>query len=103
MWRYGQDALFGRDYGASIDPTNPNNFVNLKGNEAPYTPDLAFTIRFEHTYRLQNGMEFKPGMNYHWESSSYVLHGIWINILMTKVVVMVQLFLSATENYTDKR
>ena len=72
MWRYGQDALFGRDYGASIDPGNPNNFVNLKGNEAPYTPDLALTVRFEHTYKLRNGMELKPGVNYHWEAESYV-------------------------------
>ena len=35
-------------------------------------PDLAFTIRFEHTYRLQNGMELKPGINYHYETDSYV-------------------------------
>tara|TARA_B100001248_G_scaffold257659_1_gene240569 strand:+ start:258 stop:2984 length:2727 start_codon:yes stop_codon:yes gene_type:complete len=104
MWRYGQDALFGRDYGASIDPTNPNNFVNLKGNEAPYTPDLAFTIRFEHTYRLQNGMEFKPGMNYHWESSSYVTP--WN---MDKHVndeggcIGPNYFCQPVENYTDKR
>ena len=75
MWRYGQDWLFARDYGASIDPTNPNNFVNLKGNEAPYTPKLALTARYEHTWKLNNGMELKPGVNYHWEDSSYVT--IW--------------------------
>ena len=104
MWRYGQDALFGRDYGPSIDPTNPNNFVNLKGNEAPYTPDLALTIRFDHTIRLQNGMEFKPGFSYHWESDSYVT--IWN---MDKHLNDeggcdgINYFCEPLENFTDKR
>ena len=75
MWRYGQDWLFERDYAASIDPTNPNNFVNLKGNEMPYAPDLALTVRYEHIWKLGYGYELKPGFNYHWEDSSYTT--IW--------------------------
>ncbi|MBA4729765.1 MAG: TonB-dependent receptor [Gammaproteobacteria bacterium] len=75
MWRYGQDYLFARDYAASIDANNPNNFVNLRGNEAPYTPRLSLSIRGEHTYRFGNGMELKPGFNYRWEDSSYT--SIW--------------------------
>ena len=75
MWRYGQDWLFARDYAASIDPTNPNNFVNLKGNEMPYAPDLALTVRYEHIWKLGYGYELKPGFNYHWEDSSYTT--IW--------------------------
>ena len=52
---------------------NPNNFVNLKGNEAPYTPDLALTARFEHTYKLQKWYGTQAwNVNYHWEAESYV-------------------------------
>lgn len=75
MWRYGQDYLFGRDYAASIDANNPDNFVNLRGNEAPYTPEMSIAIRAEHTFRFANGMELKPGANYRWEESSYT--SIW--------------------------
>ena len=58
QWYYGMDAQFGRaDYAQSIANV-PENAVNLKGNEAPFSPDVALTINFEHTFdlgRVPNG------------------------------------------------
>ena len=52
QWYYGQDAYLGRSgYDASVANV-PENYVNLKGNEAPYSPNLAFTIKYEHTFNL---------------------------------------------------
>lgn len=52
QWYYGMDAQFGRaGYNESIANV-PENAVNLKGNEAPFSPDIAFTIRWEHNFNL---------------------------------------------------
>ena len=75
QWYYGQDAYFGRaDYGQSIANV-PENQVNLKGNEAPYSPDISFTIRYEHTFEMGNLGQLLPALNYHWQSSDYLT--IW--------------------------
>ena len=74
----------------SIDPTNPNNFVNLR-EMRHLIHGSSFTIRFEHTYRLQNGMELKPGINIIMKQILTLLPGIWINILMMKVDVLVKI------------
>ena len=75
QWYYGQDAQFGRpDYGASIANV-PENAVNLKGNETPYSPNLAFTIRYEHTFNLGTMGTLAPSINYHWQAEDYLT--IW--------------------------
>jgi iron complex outermembrane receptor protein len=75
QWYYGQDAQFGRpDYGGSIANV-PENAVNLKGNETPYSPNLAFTIRYEHTFNLGTMGTLAPSVNYHWQAEDYLT--IW--------------------------
>ena len=75
QWYYGQDAQFGRpDYGASIANT-PENSVNLKGNETPYSPNLALTVRYEHTFNLGSMGTIAPSINYHWQAEDYLT--IW--------------------------
>ncbi len=74
QWYYGMDAQFGRPYDQSIANV-PENAVNLKGNEAPYSPDIAFTIRFEHTFYLGQYGQLTPSINYHWQSEDYL--SIW--------------------------
>ncbi len=75
QWYYGMDAQFGRaDYAQSIANV-PENAVNLKGNEAPYSPDVALTLRYEHTFNLGRFGTLKPSISYHWQSEDYV--SIW--------------------------
>ena len=76
QWYYGMDAQFARPggYGQSIANV-PENAVNLKGNEAPYSPDLAFTIKYEHTFDLGSMGRLKPSINFHWQSEDYL--SIW--------------------------
>jgi len=75
QWYYGQDALFGRaDYAQSIANV-PENAVNLKGNEAPYSPDVAFTVRYEHTFDLGRYGQLTPSVNFHWQDEDYLT--IW--------------------------
>ena len=76
QWYYGMDAQFGRPggYGEAIANV-PENAVNLKGNEAPYSPDLALTIKYEHTFDMGSLGRLKPAINFHWQSEDYV--SIW--------------------------
>lgn len=75
QWYYGMDAQFGRaDYAQSIANV-PENGINLKGNEAPYSPDLAFTLRYEHTFYLGRFGQITPSISYHWQDDDYV--SIW--------------------------
>jgi iron complex outermembrane receptor protein len=75
QWYYAQDAQFGRpDYGASI-ANSPENAVNLKGNETPYSPNLALTVRYEHTFNLGSMGTLAPAINYHWQAEDYLT--IW--------------------------
>jgi iron complex outermembrane receptor protein len=75
QWYYGMDAQFGRaDYSQSIANV-PENAVNLRGNEAPYSPDQAFTIRYEHTFDLGRLGLITPSINYHWQAEDYLT--IW--------------------------
>jgi iron complex outermembrane receptor protein len=75
QWYYGMDAQFGRaDYAQSIANV-PENSVNLKGNEAPYSPDVAFTIRYEHAFNMGRFGTLTPSVSYHWQSEDYV--SIW--------------------------
>jgi iron complex outermembrane receptor protein len=75
QWYYGMDAQFGRaGYDQSIANV-PENAVNLKGNEAPFSPDVAFTIRWEHDFHLGDFGIITPSLNYHWQSEDYLT--IW--------------------------
>jgi iron complex outermembrane receptor protein len=75
QWYYGQDAYFGRpDYDTSVANV-PENYVNLKGNEAPYSPNLAFTVKYEHTFNLGSMGQITPAINYHWQAEDYLT--IW--------------------------
>ena len=75
QWYYGQDVYFGRaDYDQSV-ANNPENYVNLRGNEAPYSPNLAFTIKYEHTFNLGTMGQLIPAINYHWQAEDYLT--IW--------------------------
>ena len=69
QWYYGMDAQFGRPggYGQSIANV-PENAVNLKGNEAPYSPDAALTLNYEHTFNLGAWGKLKPALKVHWQS-----------------------------------
>ena len=61
-------CIFGRaDYGQSIANV-PENQVNLKGNEAPYSPDISFAVRYEHTIDMGDLGQVVPAINYHWQS-----------------------------------
>ena len=75
QWYYGQDAQFGRAGWNESIANVPENAVNLKGNEAPYSPDVAFTIRYEHTFNLGRYGSLTPAINYHWQSEDYLT--IW--------------------------
>ena len=76
QWYYGMDAQFGRPggYGQSIANV-PENAVNLKGNEAPYSPDTALTLNYEHTFNLGAWGKLKPALKVHWQSEDYLT--IW--------------------------
>ena len=75
QWYYGQDAYLGRNgYDASVANV-PENYVNLKGNEAPYSPNLALTIKYEHTFNLGTMGQLIPSINYHWQAEDYLT--IW--------------------------
>ena len=75
QWYYGQDAQFGRaDYAQSIANV-PENAVNLKGNEAPYSPDVAVTLNYEHTFNLGAYGQLVPSVKVHWQSEDYL--SIW--------------------------
>jgi len=76
QWYYGMDAQFGRPggYGQSIANV-PENAVNLKGNEAPYSPDVALTLNYEHTFNLGAWGKLKPALKVHWQSEDYLT--IW--------------------------
>ena len=76
QWYYGMDAQFGRPggYGQSIANV-PENAVNLKGNEAPYSPDAALTLNYEHTFNLGAWGKLKPALKVHWQSEDYLT--IW--------------------------
>jgi len=75
QWYYGQDAYLGRNgYDASVANV-PENYVNLKGNEAPYSPNLALTIKYEHTFNLGSMGQLIPSINYHWQAEDYLT--IW--------------------------
>lgn len=75
QWYYGMDAQFGRgDYAQSIANV-PENAVNLAGNEAPYSPDVSFTLRYEHEFNLGRFGTLTPSVSYHWQSEDYV--SIW--------------------------
>jgi iron complex outermembrane receptor protein len=75
QWYYGMDAQFGRaGYDQSIANV-PENGVNLKGNEAPFAPDVAFTLRYEHTFDLGDFGVLIPSLNYHWQADDYLT--IW--------------------------
>lgn len=75
QWYYGMDAQFGRaGYNESIANV-PENAVNLKGNEAPFSPDIAFTIRWEHNFNLGDFGILTSSLNYHWQSEDYLT--IW--------------------------
>ena len=71
QWYYAMDAQFGRDYAqATCDCVE--NYVNLKGNEAPYSPDIALTLRYQHVFNLGTAGTVTPAINYHYESESYM-------------------------------
>jgi iron complex outermembrane receptor protein len=75
QWYYGMDAQFGRaDYAQSIANV-PENSVNLRGNETPYSPDVAFTLRYEHRFMVGSYGSLTPSISYHWQSDDYV--SIW--------------------------
>ena len=75
QWYYGQDAYFGRaGYDQSVANV-PENYVNLKGNEAPYSPNLAFTINYEHTFNMGVYGILTPALKYHWQAEDYLT--IW--------------------------
>lgn len=75
QWYYAMDAQFGRaDYGQSIANV-PENQVNLRGNEAPFSPDVAYTIRYEHEFDIPRVGLITPSINYHWQSEDYLT--IW--------------------------
>jgi iron complex outermembrane receptor protein len=70
-WYYGPDALFGRPWDNAVS-NDWYNLVNLKGNELPYSPDLALTVRFEQTFNLGSLGSVTPSVNYHWQSEDYL-------------------------------
>jgi iron complex outermembrane receptor protein len=74
QWYYGMDAQFGRPYDQAIANV-PENQVNLKGNEAPFAPDVAFTLRYEHTFDLGRFGQLIPSVNFHWQDEDYLT--IW--------------------------
>ena len=75
QWYYGMDAQFGRPgYGESVANT-PENSVNLKGNEAPYSPTLAATLRYSHTFNMGSLGTLEPSLNWHWQAEDYLT--IW--------------------------
>ena len=47
----------------------------MKGNEAPYSPNLALTIKYEHTFNLGTMGQLIPSINYHWQAEDYLT--IW--------------------------
>jgi iron complex outermembrane receptor protein len=68
---YGPDYLFGRGYDDAVS-NEWYNLINLKGNEVPYAPDLALTIRYEHTFNLGSLGSLVPSIDYHWQSEDYL-------------------------------
>ena len=55
-----------------IDVTFPGGTapVDVSGNRIPLTPELAFNIGFEHSFRLQNGASLIPSIVVHWEDDT---------------------------------
>jgi iron complex outermembrane receptor protein len=75
QWYYGMDAQFGRAGYDQAIANVPENEVNLKGNEAPFSPDVALTVRYEHTFNLGRFGELIPSISYHYQSEDYLT--IW--------------------------
>ena len=55
-----------------IDVTFPGGAapVDVSGNRIPLTPELAFNLGFEHSFRLQNGASLTPSIVMHWEDDN---------------------------------
>ena len=68
---YGPDYLFGRGYDDAVS-NEWYNLINLKGNEVPFTPELALTVRYEHTFNLGSLGSVVPSIDYHWQSEDYL-------------------------------
>lgn len=69
--RYAIGFAHGRpDYGSAVAP-EPENNIDLLGNEAPYAPQFQTTIRYEHTFNTPVG-KIKPQVQYHYETSAYL-------------------------------
>jgi iron complex outermembrane receptor protein len=75
QWYYAMDAQFGRAGYAESVANVPENAVNLKGNEAPYSPDFAVTLKYEHTFNLGSWGTLNSMVNWHWQSEDYLT--IW--------------------------
>jgi len=54
------------------DHTNPELQVNLEGNELPFTPTYAFTVKIEHDFAMPFGGVLTPFVSMHWEDESYL-------------------------------
>ncbi|MEL7185857.1 MAG: TonB-dependent receptor [Pseudomonadota bacterium] len=55
-----------------IDTTFPGGAapVDVSGRRIPLTPELAFNVGFEHSFRLQNGASLVPRILVHWEDDN---------------------------------
>lgn len=55
-----------------IDTTFPGGAapVDVSGRRLPLTPELAFNVGYEHSFRLQNGASLTPSILVHWEDDT---------------------------------